>query len=159
MPPFWSLFVIVLPSLSLLSAAPPMERITNKDNHGHMISSTGLHNSKARENTRRVACSALSAITKAHSCSPPLYLSPSLSISLSFFSGAEKGSKDRKIAGLWRDVQCVMQHGFCISRRNLSHIITLWNTGSSRAPTQWRQHSSRGCNVGNLASTSGLTVA
>jgi hypothetical protein len=34
MPPFRSLFVIIL-----LNAAPPMERITNQDNHGHMISS------------------------------------------------------------------------------------------------------------------------
>lgn len=34
MPPFRSLFVIIL-----LSAAPPMERIMNKDNYGHMISS------------------------------------------------------------------------------------------------------------------------
>ena len=96
MPPFWSLFVIVLLST---------KRITNKDNHGHMIFSAQACITAKHAKT----AGALLARHFPSSQGTDLFAA---SLTLSFLSGVEKGSKDRKIAELWRDVQCVTQPFF-----------------------------------------------
>jgi hypothetical protein len=86
----------------LLSATPPIERITNKDNHGHMISS-------AQACITAKHAKAAGALLARHF--PPSQGTELFATSLFFFWGG-KGPKDQKIAELWRDVQCFTQPFF-----------------------------------------------
>jgi hypothetical protein len=96
-----------------------MERITNKDNHGHMISS-------AQACITAKHAKAAGALLARHF--PPSQGTELFATSLPFFSRVEKVLKIKRSPNCGGMCNALRSLFLGIGRRDLSHIITLWNT-------------------------------